>query len=98
MSRHPISPHYGVSLASGRTTNVRGALGGTVPRLDVRLLNPASPQSFRDIWPSGPVPAEMPRTVKGHAKTYDLEPVYQWRSALSLHIDAKSKQTIFNCG
>lgn len=74
MSRHPISPHYGVSLASGRTTNVRGALGGTVPRLDVRLLNPASPQSFRDIWPSGPVPAEMPRTVKGHAKTYDLEP------------------------
>jgi hypothetical protein len=42
------------------------------------MLNAASPESFRDIWPSGPEPAEMPYTmVKGHAKTYDLEPVHQ---------------------
>ena len=54
MSRHPISLHYdgqgGISLASGRRTNVRSALGGTAPHLNGRLLNPASPQSFRDIW------------------------------------------------
>jgi hypothetical protein len=73
MSRYPISAHNngqgGISLASGRTTNVRSALRGTVPGLDVRLLDTASPQSFRDIW-QGTVHAEMPHTmVKGHAKT-----------------------------
>ena len=47
-------------------------------------------QSLCDIWPSGPVPIETPHTmVKGHAKAYDLEPFHQWRSALSLHTNAK---------
>jgi hypothetical protein len=98
MSRHPISAQGGISLAGGRTTDVQSALGGTVPGLDGRLLGAASPQSFHDIWSSGPVPAKMPLTmVKGHARAYDLEPVHQWRSALSLHTDAKSNETIFSC-
>lgn len=66
MSRNPISAHNnrrgGISLASGRTAKVQSALRSTVPGLDVRLLNAASPQSFRDIWSQGPVNAEMPHT------------------------------------
>ena len=53
MSRHPISAHNdgqgGISLASGRISNVQSAFGGTVPGLDACMLNAASPQSFRDI-------------------------------------------------
>jgi hypothetical protein len=103
MSRHPIFAHNdgqgGISLAGGRTNNVQSALGGTVPGLDGRLLGAASPQSFHDIWSSGPVPAKMPLTmVKGHAKRHDLKHVHQWRSALSLHTNARSKKTIFSCG
>ena len=59
---HNHDEQGGISLASGRTTHVLSSLSGTVPDLDVRLLIPASPQSFRDIWPSGPIPAEMPHT------------------------------------
>lgn len=36
--------------------------------------------------------------AKGHARSYDLEPVYQWRSALNRHTNAESMETIFSCG
>ena len=91
----------GISFASGRTTNVQSSLGGTVPGLNERFLVPANPQSFRDIWPSGPVPAEIAsydwRSPSCHAKTYDLESVHQWRPALILHTNVKSNETIFSC-
>jgi hypothetical protein len=83
MSRHPISAHIdgqgAISLASGRMTDDQSVLGGTVSGLYGRLLNAASPQSFVDIWPAPRSRTyEMPHTmVKGHAKTYDLEPVHQ---------------------
>ena len=54
---------------------------------------------FVTFGPSGSVPEKMPHsTVRGHAKTHDLEAVHQWRSALSLHTNAKSKKVIFSCG